>query len=102
MFLQGQNARGRCGCAIGESMATQQSKKGARATTELRQADGSGSDPSEQPPRPGLLGLLERATHFIAYAFVILLVVVVFSNVAADWWNQPILIDPLIVPKTME
>jgi hypothetical protein len=33
---------------------------------------------------------------------VILFLIVVVSKIVADWWNQPILIDPLIVPKTME
>jgi tetratricopeptide (TPR) repeat protein len=81
-------------------MATHSGKKGARETTELRQADES--DPPGQPPRPGLLGLLERTTRFIGYVTVILLVVVVVSKVAVDMWKRPILIDPVILPKAME
>jgi len=81
-------------------MGTRSGKKGARETTELRQADES--DPSEQPPTPGLLGLLERTTKFIGYTTVILLVAVVVYHVLADMWNRPILIDPVIVPKGME
>jgi tetratricopeptide (TPR) repeat protein len=85
-------------------MASQQN---ARKTTGLRQADES--DSSDQPTRSSLERLLERTTRFIGYtavislaALVILLLVMVVSKIAADMRNQPILIDPLGVPKAME
>lgn len=81
-------------------MGTRSGKKRARATTELRQADES--DPSEQHPGTGLLGLLDKTTLFIGYTLVIFLVGVVVSKVAVDMWRRPILIDPVILPKAME
>jgi len=81
-------------------MATHAEKKSARKTTELRPM--GEAEPSEQPTKSKFERLLERTTGFLGNTAVILLLAVVVSNIAADWWNQPILIDPLIVPKTME
>jgi len=49
-----------------------------------------------------LLSWLERITKYITFITVILLFLMVFWGVAVDLWRRPIMLDPLIVPKSME
>src|SRR5215469_11373226 len=84
-------------------MTTHSDNRTTRKTRELTEAPKAPiMEVQLSDHRPNLLSFSEKATRFMAYAFMILLLVVVFSNIASDWLHQPIMIDPLIVPKTME